>query len=231
MKEALSEKISARTGARTGERKAARFHAKAVKPDGSFEGYASLFGAEDLGRDVVLPGAFGKSLAKRGARGVKLLYQHDPNEVIGIWTEIAEDKRGLFVRGQLLTGVARAREVLTLMRAGAVDGLSIGYHVVKAETDRASGTRRLVEVDLWEISIVTFPMLPSARVSAVKKGTHPTTREFERWLMRDAGFSRTEARVVIHRGFKALVPPRDAGRPGDAALARAFRAAARLFTN
>ena len=99
---------------RAGERKAARFEAKAVKPDGSFEGYASLFGAEDLGRDVVMPGAFRKSLAKRGPRGVKLLYQHDPNEVIGTWEEIREDERGLFVRGQLLADVARAREVLSL---------------------------------------------------------------------------------------------------------------------
>ena len=214
---------------RAGERKAARFEAKAVKPDGSFEGYASLFGAEDLGRDVVMPGAFRKSLLKRGARGVKLLYQHDPNEVIGTWEEIREDQRGLFVRGQLLSDVARAREVLALMRAGAVDGLSIGYHVVKAESDRASGTRRLIEVDLWEISVVTFPMLPAARVSAVKRGGRPTTREFERWLMRDAGFSRMEARIIVDRGFKALAP-RDAA-TGDQALARAFRAAARLFTH
>jgi hypothetical protein len=214
---------------RAGERKAARFEAKAVKPDGSFEGYASLFGAEDLGRDVVMPGAFRKSLVKRGPRGVKLLYQHDPNEVIGTWEEIREDQRGLLVRGQLLSDVARAREVLALMRAGAVDGLSIGYHVVKAESDRASGTRRLIEVDLWEISVVTFPMLPAARVSAVKRGARPTTREFERWLMRDAGFSRMEARTIMHRGFKAL-EPRDAA-TGDQALARAFRAAARLFTH
>lgn len=214
-----------------GERKAARFEAKAVKADGSFEGYASLFGAEDLGRDVVMPGAFRKSLLKRGARGVKLLYQHEPNEVIGTWEEIKEDARGLFVRGQLLTDVMRAREVLALMRAGAVDGLSIGYHVVKAESDRASGARRLHEVDLWEISVVTFPMLPAARVSAVKRDGRPTTREFERWLMQDAGFSRTEARTIIQRGFKALPAPREAGSASDQALARAFRAAARLFTS
>ncbi|MEQ8267639.1 MAG: HK97 family phage prohead protease [Parvibaculum sp.] len=221
MSEAVDDKV--------GERKAARFQAKAVKPDGTFEGYASLFGAEDLGRDVVMPGAFAASLAKRGPKGVKLLYQHEPNEVIGIWTEIAEDQEGLFVRGQLLTDVARAREVLALMRAGAVDGLSIGYHVVRAATDRASGARRLIEVDLWEISVVTFPMLPQARVRAVK-GTRPTTREFERWLMQDAGFSRTEARTIVLRGFKALGRPREAGGPGDAALARALRLAARLFT-
>jgi len=124
------KRVKEPVGEQAGERKAARFEAKAVKADGSFEGYASLFGAEDLGRDVVMPGAFRKSLLKRSARGVKLLYQHEPNEVIGTWEKIEEDARGLFVRGQLLTDVRRAREVLALMRAGAVDGLSIGYHVV-----------------------------------------------------------------------------------------------------
>ena len=109
------------------ERKSARFQAKSVRPDGTFEGYASVFGAEDLGRDIVMPGAFARSLARRGPKGVKLLYQHDAGAVIGVWNEIREDARGLFVRGRLLTDVARAREVLALMRAGAVDGLSIGY--------------------------------------------------------------------------------------------------------
>lgn len=154
---------------RGAERKAARFLAKSVRPDGTFEGYASVFGAEDLGRDIVMPGAFARSLARRGPKGVKLLYQHDAGAVIGVWSEIREDGRGLFVRGRLLADVARAREVLALMRAGAVDGLSIGYHVVRAEKDGKRGARRLVELDLWEISVVTFPMLPEARISAVKR--------------------------------------------------------------
>jgi HK97 family phage prohead protease len=150
------------------ERKAVRADLKSVSGDGTFEGYASLFGAEDLGRDMVMPGAFRASLLKRGRRGVKLLYQHDPSEPIGVWTKIAEDRRGLFVQGQLLGDVARGREVLSLMRAGAIDGLSIGYHVVRAEADKKTGLRRLWQVDLWEISVVTFPMLPEARISAVK---------------------------------------------------------------
>ena len=154
------------------ERKTTRFDFKRVGGDGSFEGYASLFGAEDLGRDIVMPGAFRSSLRKRGRRGVKLLYQHDPMEPIGVWTRIAEDARGLFVQGQLLSDVARSREVLSLMRAGAIDGLSIGYHVVKAQADKKTGLRRLMEVDLWEISVVTFPMLPGARISAVKHSAH-----------------------------------------------------------
>jgi HK97 family phage prohead protease len=142
-----------------------------VEADGTFAGYASLFGKADLGRDMVMPGAFGASLAKRGAGGVKMLFQHDPNEPIGVWDEIREDARGLYVKGRLTAGVGRAREVLSLMRAGALDGLSIGYRTVRGRTDRKTGIRQLLEVDLWEISVVTFPMLPEARVEAVKSAT------------------------------------------------------------
>jgi HK97 family phage prohead protease len=100
---------------------------------------------------------------------VKLLFQHDPNEPIGVWLELTEDTRGLFARGRLMPEVSRAREVLSLMRAGALDGLSIGFRTVKGRTDAKTGVRRLDQIDLWEISVVTFPMLPEARVSAVKR--------------------------------------------------------------
>jgi len=115
-----------------------------------------------------MPGAFAKSIRARGAAGIRMLFQHDPAVPIGVWREVREDARGLFVRGRLTTEVARAREVLALMRAGAVDGLSIGFRTVKGRTDGKTGARRLLELDLWEISVVTFPMLPAARVSAVK---------------------------------------------------------------
>ena len=144
---------------------------KSLDADGTFEGYASLFHREDLGRDILLPGAFAASLKRRGTGGIRLLYQHDPAEPIGHWLELREDGRGLLAKGRLLPEVARAREVLALMRAGALDGLSIGFRTVKARRDAASGIRRLIEVDLWEISIVTFPMLPDARVTAVKART------------------------------------------------------------
>lgn len=142
----------------------------AAMPAGSFQGYASLFGAEDQGRDVVMPGAFSASLAKRAARDVRMLFQHDPAQPIGIWDEIREDRRGLFVRGRLIGGVARAREILALLQGGALDGLSIGFRTKKALRDAKTGLRRLYEIDLWEISIVTFPMLPGARIDALKSG-------------------------------------------------------------
>lgn len=139
-----------------------------IAPDGGFEGYASVFRIPDLGKDVVEPGAFRDSLARRGPAGVKLLWQHDPAEPLGRWLSLAEDSRGLFVRGQLSLAVARAREIHALMREGAIDGLSIGFRPEKARTEPRTELRRLERVDLWEISIVTFPMLPQARISAVK---------------------------------------------------------------
>ncbi len=135
--------------------------------DGTFEGYASLFGVMDLGHDVVMPGAFRESLARRGAGGVKLLWQHDPAEPLGIWTSIAEDQRGLHVRGRLNLERERSREVLSLMHQGALDGLSIGYRTEIERKDPETGLRRLERIDLWEISLVTFPLLPQARVHAV----------------------------------------------------------------
>lgn len=141
-----------------------------VAADGLVSGYASLFGVPDLGRDVVLAGAFRDSLARHGAGGIRMLWQHDPAEPIGRWLSIAEDARGLRVRGRLSAGVARARELAALVREGALDGLSIGFRTVEAHRDRASGMRRLARIDLWEISLVTFPMQPGARLDARSAG-------------------------------------------------------------
>ncbi|PWK62156.1 HK97 family phage prohead protease [Roseicyclus mahoneyensis] len=133
----------------------------------AIEGYASLFGTCDQGGDIVERGAYAASLTRlEGAgRRVKMLWQHDPTEPIGIWDEVHEDAEGLYVKGRLLKEVARAREAAALIEAGAIDGLSIGYKTVRAAKD-GQGRRLLSEVELWEVSLVTFPMLPEARVSA-----------------------------------------------------------------
>lgn len=130
-------------------------------------GYASLFGIRDRGGDVVMPGAYGKALAALAARGdrVRMLWQHDQAQPIGLWDEVVEDARGLRVKGRILTEVARGREAAALLAAGAVDGLSIGYRTRRAEA-LPGGGRRLWELDLWEVSLVTFPMLSEARVAA-----------------------------------------------------------------
>ena len=152
------------------ERKFARMEFKMLDGAGTFSGYASLFGEVDLGKDRVERGAFLRSLARRGADGVRMLFQHDPAEPIGTWRAIREDGRGLYVEGMLSDGVSRAREVRELIKARAVDGLSIGFQTVRARSDPKTGVRQILEADLWEISVVTFPMLPGARISDVKGG-------------------------------------------------------------
>jgi HK97 family phage prohead protease len=148
------------------ETKFCRAEARLTVTEGSgIEGYASLFGRPDQGGDIVERGAYARSLGS--GRAVKMLWQHDPREPIGIWHEVREDGTGLYVKGRLLDGVARAREAAALIEAGAIDGLSIGYRTVQShKNDR--GQRLLSEVELWEVSLVTFPMLPEARLAPVR---------------------------------------------------------------
>jgi HK97 family phage prohead protease len=137
-----------------------------IEEDGTVEGYASLFGEVDAARDMVMPGAFTRTLCQRGLRRIPMLFQHDPSEPVGVWLELFEDVRGLRARGKLIPDVARGRELIALVRAGAIDGLSIGFRTAKARVDPATRVRKLIDVDLWEISIVTFPLLSGARVRA-----------------------------------------------------------------
>lgn len=182
--------------------------------DGVFEGYASVFGVVDQGMDVVERGAFRKSL---GSRKVKMLWQHDMSQPIGVWDEIYEDERGLFVRGRLLKEVAKGREAMALLRAGAIDSMSIGYRTMEAVPEGDGRVRKLTEVDLFEISLVTFPMLPDAKVTNVKSIV--TERDFEKFL-REAGYSRKDAVAITLHGYKALLRQRDAGE--DAAVTEDF---------
>lgn len=154
------------------ERKFQRAGALVVTDGCLVEGYASLFGKRDQGGDVVERGAYRASLAalaRKGAR-VKMLWQHDPAQPIGVWDEVREDAMGLWVKGRILTDVEKGREAAALLAAGVIDGLSIGYRTVRAERD-GKGQRRLAELELWEVSLVTFPMLQDARVQA--KGQFP----------------------------------------------------------
>lgn len=191
---------------------------KAVGDAGTFEGYGSTFGVIDLGGDIVVKGAYAKTLAERGPKGIKLLWAHDSSQPIGVWEELREDDVGLYCRGRIITEIAKGQEVYTLMRAGVVDGLSIGYQVVNSARDAANGARLLQEVDLREISVVTFPMNETSLISSVK-GDLPTEREFERFLTQDAGFTRSQARTIITSGFKALQTAKpgagDEGAAGD----------------
>lgn len=129
----------------------------------ALSGYASLFNLPDAAGDVIAPGAFRRSLAERGGR-IRMLFQHDPGQPVGVWDICQENLKGLYVSGRLIRGVQRGLELGELIRSQAIDGLSIGFRVIKASRDRMSGRRIITEIDLWEISIVTFPMLAEARI-------------------------------------------------------------------
>jgi HK97 family phage prohead protease len=191
------------------ERKFAGVTLEDVDSDGAFSGYASVFGKVDMAKDAVVAGAFRRSLRLKGPESVRMLFQHDPNQPIGRWTEIREDARGLFVRGKLTPGVAKSQEVLRLMRAGALDGLSIGFRTVRAKKDLGTGVRRILEADLWEISIVTFPMLPEARIARIKglgpAGARRPRPDHQRWQRQNsAGQGEADLTELFRRAARHI---------------------------
>jgi HK97 family phage prohead protease len=140
----------------------------------TLEGYTSVFGVTDLGRDVVHPGAFAKTLAERGNK-LRFLWQHNPAEPLGKILEAREDERGLYLKA-VISDTARGRDALALLRDGAISGLSIGYDAIQADytKDQAGNTvRNLREVRLWEASLVSFPMNEAAGVTALKEASPP----------------------------------------------------------
>jgi HK97 family phage prohead protease len=149
-------------------RNAVQFHVKSLDEAGYFSGYASVFNVVDQQRDVVMPGAFAYALQTMKPGHVKLLWQHTWSEPIGVIERLFEDAQGLYIEGRLLLDIARAREAHALLKAGAMSGLSIGYSPVKTRIEPDTGVRQLLEVDLWEISLVTLPANPLATVTVVK---------------------------------------------------------------
>lgn len=202
------------------------FDAKAVKDDGTFAGYASTFGNVDSGYDVVMPGAFANSLRDRPCSKVKMLWQHDQRDPIGVWTKCQEDDKGLYVEGRILKAVQRGAECHELMKAGVIDSMSIGFRTLESDYT-SSGVRQLKEVGLMEISLVTFPMNDQATVTAVKDFN---PREMEKSL-RAAGFSRADAvkAVAVFRerlrdaGDEPAIEQRDVDPEATAALAAQLR--------
>jgi len=169
--------------------------AQVVETGVEIEGYASLFGTQDSGGDIVAKGAYSASLVALKAKGarVKMLWQHDPAQPIGVWDVVREDAHGLFVKGRILTDIEKGREAAALIEAGAIDGLSIGYRTVRArKTD--GGARVLSELELWEVSLVTFPMLPQARIAAQTKGHVPWEVDA---MLRDIAEALSSARMEL----------------------------------
>lgn len=186
-----------------------------VQPDGTFTGYASVFGEVDSYNEITVKGSFAASLkawAKKG-RMPAMLWMHDPRQPIGVWKSMVEDAHGLLVTGQLALDTEQGSEAYALLKMGAVDGLSIGYVCTKWTEDTKTGTITLDVIELYEVSIVTFPAGDSARVEGVKSlvedGKLPTLQEFEDYL-REAGFSKTQATAIAGKGLAALLRQREA---------------------
>jgi HK97 family phage prohead protease len=202
---------------------------KALDDAGTFEGYASTFGNVDNGGDKVMPGAFveGLAAARRNGRTVKMLWQHDPDQPIGVWDDMAEDAKGLRVKGRLVLEVPKAREAHALAKAGALGGLSIGYRTVSAEPD--GNYRKLTKLDLFEVSMVTMPMNERAKFTAIKAdglepiteklraGDRLTEREFET-LVKGLGLSNSQAERAARVHLKGPGEPAEAVQSGDAFL-------------
>ncbi|WP_180006421.1 MULTISPECIES: HK97 family phage prohead protease [unclassified Acinetobacter] len=191
-------------------RKSFNLEIKAVEEDGFFSGYGAVFGNVDWYNDIILPGAFTKSLAKWKSKGKlpPVLWNHNDGEPIGPYKQIVEDQKGLFVEGKLLVNdVPRAKSTHALLKADAIQGLSIGY-VVKKFNKRADGIREIIEVDLLEVSIVTMPANEESLITSVKSkledGELPTLPEFEKFL-RESGFSKTQATAIAGKGLRHLL--------------------------
>lgn len=200
------------------------FAVKSTSDNGTFAGHASVFGEIDSYRDIVLPGAFAKSLKKDFAdkgRKVPMLWQHSSRQPIGVYTTIKEDDIGLYVEGEINMEVQQGREAYALMKQGALSGLSIGYDTVTEEWDKEGRLRKLHEVDLWEISPVTFPAGDSARIATVKSISELTTLSQVEDILCDTGLSRKEAVTLISR-IKAIGTQSDSADADAAKLKQAL---------
>ncbi|MDN5624657.1 HK97 family phage prohead protease [Acinetobacter johnsonii] len=195
---------------------------KSLTDTGEFEGYGSVFGVEDSYSDVVVKGAFQKSLSSWAEKGrlPSLLWQHKMSEPIGIYTEMKEDDHGLYVKGRLLIDDdPLAKRAYAHAKAGSLGGLSIGFILKDWEYDSSKGVYLLKEIDLWEVSLVTMPANDEARISEVKsmleKGETPSPTVIERAL-REVGFTRSQAKGFMAKGYSAIDSQREAESPNEA---------------
>lgn len=169
--------------------------------DGTVEGYGSVFGVRDSYDDVIAKGAFAGSIAEHKSAGTMpaMLWQHDANKPIGVWTEMSEDASGLRVKGRLALDTTLGKEAHALLKMGALNGLSIGFMSKQWAYDRETEVRTLTEIDLWEVSLVTFPANEKARVTNVKSSEELATPKDAEKALRDAGFSKSDATAFVSR--------------------------------
>lgn len=219
--------IERKDGAAARETRSYVFEVKATGDDGSVEGYGSVFGVKDSYDDVIAAGAFIKSLADHKSAGTMpaMLWQHDPSEPIGIWTDMTEDAKGLKISGRLALGTSRGKEAHALLKMGALNGLSIGFVSKQWAYDKDTDIRTLTEIDLWEVSLVTFPANGKSRITNVKSCEELNAPKDAERILRDAGFSKADALAFVSRVMRMGEARRDSAD----STAVAIRAADRLL--
>jgi HK97 family phage prohead protease len=183
------------------------YEQKELTEEGIFTGYGSIFDDEpDSYGDVIEKGAFTNTLVKQGRNknGIAMLYQHNHNMPIGVWTEMAEDNIGLRVKGQLAINTTNGKDAYELMKIGAIKGLSIGYTVKREEMDHEKGCRILKEIELWEISPVTFPAKVSATITGIKNIEECLTERDLENALRESGLSKSASQYIVKLCRKEL---------------------------
>jgi HK97 family phage prohead protease len=181
------------------ETRAFAFEVRASGENGEIEGYGSVFGVKDTYSDIVAPGAFKASIAEHKANGSMpaMLWQHDQSEPIGVWTEMEEDATGLRVKGQIVTETEKGKAAYALLKKGALRGLSIGFVSKEWFYSEDDDIRTLTAVDLWEVSLVTFPANGKAMIDTVKNmGRIDAPKDAEK-ILREAGFSKADATALV----------------------------------
>jgi HK97 family phage prohead protease len=211
---------------------------KATGDDGTIEGYGSVFGVRDNYDDVIASGAFMNSLQRHKAAGSMpaMLWQHNADEPIGIWTDMVEDAKGLRITGMLALDTVRGKEAHALLKLGALNGLSIGFMSKQWAYDREAEVRTLTEIDLWEVSLVTFPANEKSRVTNVKADIKVAPDEInapkdaER-ILREAGFSKSDATAIVSRVMRMGEARSDSANSTAAAMKAASQSATRLLNS
>lgn len=198
---------------------------KAAGDDGTVEGYGSVFGVRDNYDDVIAKGAFIQSLKDHKAAGTMpaMLWQHDADKPIGVWTEMVEDEKGLRIKGQLAMETVKGKEAHALLKMGALNGLSIGFMSKEWAYDRETEVRTLTAIDLWEVSLVTFPANEKARVTNVKSADELQAPKDAEKVLRDAGFSKSDATAFVSRVMRMGEVRRDSVDSTVAAMKSAER--------
>ena len=202
---------------------------KATGEDGSVEGYGSVFGVRDSYDDVIAGGAFAGSIKAHKSEGTMpaMLWQHDASQPIGIWTDMTEDAKGLHIKGKLALDTVKGKEAHALLKMGALNGLSIGFVSKQWAYDRETDVRTLTEIELWEVSLVTFPANEKARITNVKSAAELAAPKDAERILRDAGFSKSDATALVSRVMRMGEERSDS----VDSTAKALKAADRLISS